>query len=124
MFTDEEIEILKNNKYVKRVSKTTITYTEEFKKEFITRYQAKIKPSKILKELGFNPCILKQDRIKSITRRCKIYATRKDGLKDRRMYNFRRPLSLEQEVIRLRQENEFLKKIDQLYMNAQEEKLK
>ena len=37
IFTEKEIEILSNNKYVKNVSIKGITYTDEFKRIFISR---------------------------------------------------------------------------------------
>lgn len=36
LFTNEEIEILSKNKYVKHVSAKGISYTEEFKRIFIS----------------------------------------------------------------------------------------
>ena len=35
LFTEEEIIILKQNKYVKKVTSKCITYTDEFKRIFI-----------------------------------------------------------------------------------------
>ena len=35
LFTEQEIIILKQNKYIKKVSSKGITYTDEFKKIFI-----------------------------------------------------------------------------------------
>ena len=37
-FTNEQVELLKKNKYVKHVSNKSITYTLEFKKLFISEY--------------------------------------------------------------------------------------
>jgi hypothetical protein len=36
LFTEKEIEILSNNPYVKSVSTKGVTYTDEFKRIFIT----------------------------------------------------------------------------------------
>ncbi len=38
LFSDEEINILSKNKYVKSVSKLEITYTSDFKILFIAKY--------------------------------------------------------------------------------------
>ena len=40
-FTDEQVELLKKNKYVKHVSNKSITYTLEFKNLFISEYGTK-----------------------------------------------------------------------------------
>ena len=40
-FTDEQVELLKKNKYVKHVSNKSITYTLEFKNLFISEYGIK-----------------------------------------------------------------------------------
>ncbi|CAI3654090.1 hypothetical protein CNEO3_90080 [Clostridium neonatale] len=37
-FSDEEVRSLSNNKYVKKVSNKSITYTNEFKIHFIAEY--------------------------------------------------------------------------------------
>ena len=37
LFTEQEIIILKQNKYIKKVSSKGITYTDEFKKIFIMK---------------------------------------------------------------------------------------
>jgi hypothetical protein len=36
LFTDKEIEILSQNRYVKKISSKGITYTDEFKRKFIS----------------------------------------------------------------------------------------
>ena len=41
LFTEEEIIILKQNKYIKKVSSKGITYTDEFKKIFIILFSKK-----------------------------------------------------------------------------------
>lgn len=40
LFTDKEIEILSQNKYVKKVSGKGVTYTGEFKRKFIVDNQS------------------------------------------------------------------------------------
>ena len=40
-FTDEQVELLKKNKYVKHVSNKSITYTLEFKELFIDQHGKK-----------------------------------------------------------------------------------
>ncbi len=48
LFSPEELELLSKNKYVKRVSNKSITYTDEFKQIFITRNGQKAYLSTIL----------------------------------------------------------------------------
>ena len=122
LFNAEQIEQLKINPYVKKASDKAITYSEEFKEEFIKRLQARDNPSKILTELGFNTKVLGKRRVSEIARRCKKYALRSDGTKDTRKFNSRRPitkdLTTEEKISKLEhknrileQENEFLKKM-------------
>ncbi len=63
LFTNEEIEILSKNKYVKNVSKKGITYTDEFKKIFITENDNGKLPRQIFEECGFDINILGMNRI-------------------------------------------------------------
>lgn len=127
IFTEKEIEILSNNQYVKAVSMNGITYTDEFKRIFISEAEKGKLPREIFEEHGFDTNILGIDRIRSSA--CRWRATyRKDGicgLQDTRKHNTGRPkeigLSIEEKYIRLevqnkllKAENELLKKIDML----------
>jgi len=127
IFTQDEIEILSSNKYVKRVSAKGITYTDEFKHIFISENE-KGKPSRsIFEECGFNIDILGMERVKSSGKRWR--AAYRDngvlGLQDTRIKNSGRPrekdLTLEEKYERLmaqnkllKAENELLKKLDML----------
>ena len=62
-FTAEQQAILQQNPYVAKVSKTTITYTEEFKKRFYDEYKAGNLRSAILRGMGFDPRVLGKKRI-------------------------------------------------------------
>lgn len=90
-FTQEQVNILKDNPYVKNVSEKAITYTEAFREEFYIRYQEEPLPSKILKELGFDPEILGQSRVYSLSKRVRKQASRKTGFKDTREDSSGRP---------------------------------
>ena len=92
--------------------------------KFIEKINKNENPKDILKELGFDTELLNKNRIKSIKRRCKLYATRIEGVKDIRKdnCNFRKPITSEREIKKLKEEIEFLKKITRLYMNSQKEK--
>lgn len=51
-FTDDQVELLKKNKYVNHVSNKSITYTLEFKNLFISEYGTK-SATVIFKKLVF-----------------------------------------------------------------------
>ena len=65
LFTEEQINILKQNKYVKKVSSKGITYTDEFKRIFIDENSKGKLPRMIFEECGFNIDIIGTQRIKS-----------------------------------------------------------
>lgn len=125
IFTQDEIEILSSNKYVKRVSAKGITYTDEFKRIFISENEKGKLPRVIFEECGFNIDILGIKRVKSSGNRWRA-AYREDGilgLQDTRTENSGRPrereLTLKEKYERLmtqnkllKAENELLKKLD------------
>lgn len=122
LFTKEEIQELSKNKYVKHVSEKGITYTQEFKEEFIKKYNNGELPTEIFRGLGFDTQIIGQKRISSCAYRFQTYNERLDGFVDKRKDSSGRPktknVSLEEQLARaqekilyLQQENEFLKKI-------------
>ncbi len=127
IFTQDEIEILSINKYVKSVSLKGITYTDEFKRIFISENEKGKFPREIFEECGFNIDILGMKRVESSGKRWRA-AYRKDGilgLQDTRIENSGRPrekdLTLEEKYERLmaqnnllKAENELLKKLDML----------
>lgn len=53
-FTDEEVKLLQSNPYVKKVTKKSIAYSEEFKQLFIDDYENGMSPSSIFKKYGFD----------------------------------------------------------------------
>lgn len=125
IFTEQEIEILKQNKYVKNVSNKGITYTDEFKIIFVTENEKGKNPSAIFQEYGFDIEILGYDRIWSASKRWRNNFKKKglDALRDTRKGNSGRPLERElsdsEKIERLKlqnkllkAENELLKKVD------------
>lgn len=115
LFTEQEIEVLKNNKYVKRVSLRGITYTDEMKNFAILKSEEGFLSTEIFELAGFNTTILGTMRIKSALIRWKK-AYKKSGamgLKDTRTEFSGRPLkrelSLEEQIERLEAKNKFLK---------------
>lgn len=127
LFSTEEIEILSKNKYVKKVSKKGITYTDEFKRLFIAENEKGKFPRDIFAECGFDINIIGLKRIHSFGSRWRS-AFRRNGveqLQDTRKYNTGRPsqkeLSLEEKYEKLQvklkllqAENELLKKLEML----------
>ena len=121
-FTDEEVKLLQSNPYVKKVTKKSIAYSEEFKQLFIDDYENGMSPSSIFKKYGFDLNVLGENRRRSFARRVKKQSKRIEGFKDIRSENSGRPLTKElseSEIIErlkhdneiLQQENIFLKRI-------------
>jgi len=122
-FTDDEVIKLKENPYVKNVSNKGITYTEEFKRVFIEKYEQGSIPSIIFTECGFDIRVLGKDRYQSAGKRWRAAYNKNGelGLADLRKENSGRPcereLSTEEKYERLKTkihllqaENELLKK--------------
>ena len=121
-FTDEQLRLLEENPYVVKVSKKSITYSEEFKELYWIDYQNGMQPIEIFKKYGFDPYALGSRRRDNFTDRLKKQAAREDGFKDTRSKNSGGPstkeLSLEEQLERLKhknkilqQENDFLKRV-------------
>lgn len=135
LFSNKDIEILSKNKYVKKVSEKGITYTDEFKKLFITENESGKVPRDIFSECGFDINIIGLERIKSSGNRWRS-AFRRNGveqLQDTRKYNTGRPtekdLSLEEKYEKLQAklkllqaENELLKKLEMLERRVKQKK--
>ncbi|MDQ7093723.1 hypothetical protein REC12_08980 [Desulfosporosinus sp. PR] len=62
-FTNEQVQQLNMNPYVKKASNKTITYSDDFKITFTKKYLEGNPPSVILREMGFNPHIRGKKRI-------------------------------------------------------------
>lgn len=121
-FTDQQVEELRKNPYVRNVTYKAITYEEEFKNLFMMEYQNGMTPSTIFQKYGFNTKILGRERIHSFTKRVKKQNNRPEGFSDTRKGNSGRPLTkdlsdkeiierLKQQNKKLKQENDFLKRI-------------
>ena len=129
-FTDEQLEVLVKNPYVKSASSKAITYTEEFKAHFVAEYAAGKIPSEILRNSGFNLRALGQKRIDSLSLRFRKMSKREEGFSDTRNGSSGRPstkhLTADEQIARLqhqvkylKQENEFLKKVNFLDRQAE-----
>ncbi len=114
LFTEQEIMILKQNKYVKRVGPKSITYTDEMKHFAIAEWELGKYSTEIFEKAGFDLRIIGSVRPKKSLDRWKA-AYKKSGvmgLKDTRKGKSGRPLkrelSLEEENMRLKAKNKFL----------------
>ncbi len=127
-FTKREIQLIKNNPYTYKVTEAQIYYTKEFKEEFWRRYQAGETPRAIVEALGYDPDMLGQSRINGLQTNIKKQANNSGGFNQgkgpRRKRKLQRELydvenkpteetlvKMQHELLYLRQEVEFLKKI-------------
>lgn len=125
-FTKREIQLIKNNPYTYKVTESQIFYTKEFKEEFWRRYQAGESPRAIVEALGYDPDMLGQYRINGLQINIQKQASRPEGFtegKGRRkgrkteLYDVETNpsdetiIKMQHEILYLRQEVEFLKKI-------------
>lgn len=114
-FTPEQVEQLRQNKYVKNVSEKAITYTEEFREVFLLEYNTGKLPSQILTEMGFDCKVLGRKRIQTISERVRKQSIRPEGFKDTRVDNpnmgrqSTRELSQEEILAKQKAEIELLK---------------
>lgn len=131
-FTDEQVELLKKNKYVKNVSNKGITYTLEFKNLFISEYGSK-PIAMIFEEAGLPVSILGRSRIDNCSKRWRKQNNERSSLEDTRECNTGRPITRDltpEEIIEkqklqietLKQENEFLRQIRRLERRYQPQK--
>lgn len=79
LFSNKDIEILSENKYVKKVSEKGITYTDEFKRLFIAENEKGKVPRDIFAECGFDIDIIGLKRIKASGSRWR-FAFRRNGI--------------------------------------------
>lgn len=114
LFTEDDIKTLKRNPYVKSVTSKGITYTDEFKRRFITENEKGKLPLDIFSEHNFNIEMIGKKRIQSAGKRWrKAYKENGIvGLQDTRKHNTGRPsvedLSAEEKLKRLEAENRLL----------------
>ncbi len=122
-FTDEQMELLRENPYTFRVTPSTLYLTREFKALFYEEYQSGKAPRDILEEHGYPVSILGNQRIWGITSTIKKQANRPEGFSEgspSQPLQYRSPASeagtkeeihyLQTKVEYLRQEIEYLKK--------------
>lgn len=97
LFTKENIELLSKNKYVKKVSEKSITYTDEFKVLFVAERRNGKLPTHIFQKAGFDVDIIGKYRIWCASKRwCNNYNEGGElRLRDNRKFNSGRSLKRE-----------------------------
>ena len=122
-YTKKELKELNANPYTLKATKNKISHTVEFKQIFWTKYQAGMSPRKILEELGYNPKMFEQKRIDSLVQHIKKQALSGNGFTEGANRTQRVKIvsneeftpesfaQMQHEVLYLKQEVEFLKKI-------------
>ena len=122
-YTKKEMKELLKNPYTLKVTKNQLSHTAEFKKVFWTKYQAGESTRKILTDLGYDINMFEQKRIDSLVQRIKKQALSGKGFTEG--YNRTKRMKMvsneemtpesfaqmQHEVLYLKQEVEFLKKI-------------
>ena len=68
-FTPKQIQVLKTNPYVKNVSEKSITYSDEFKRHFVSESLDSKTTKQIFFEAGFDLEMLGESRIKAFSKK-------------------------------------------------------
>lgn len=124
-YTQKEMKDLLKNPYTLKVTKHTLSHTAKFKEDFWISYQAGNTPKKIIADMGYNPEMFGQKRIDSLVQHIKKEALSGNGFSEGPNRTKRVPLKkvetelsenlninqMQHELLYLRQEVEFLKKI-------------
>lgn len=124
-FTDEEVKVLRENKYTAFVSNSSIRFTLEFKEMFLEKKKEGVPARRIFLEAGYDVDILGTSRIKNLSKRIPKEASAPCGLHEgyhihrkrsedadySRMAPEEAMAAMQREIVYLRQELDFIKKI-------------
>lgn len=125
-YTPKQIKKLEANPYTLKVTKNKLYFTIKFKEDFWINYQAGNAPRKILSDLGYDLEYFGQKQIDSIVQRIKKEALSGNGFREGENRERRIPVKatnreelsspqsierMQNELLYLRQEVEFLKRI-------------
>lgn len=125
-YTAKQIKELTKNPYVFKATKHKLYYTAKFKEDFWISYQAGNTPRKILTDFGFDLSMFGQKQIDSLVQHIKKQALSGNGFTEgenrQRRISIKTPSEgtlispqsiehMQNELLYLRQEVEFLKKI-------------
>ena len=129
IFTDNEIEILAANKFTARVTKRQISYTLEFQNLFLVMYDEQGKTCReIFTELGYDVEILGKSRVHTypkllreklkntgcIRKRTRERVAPPTNIDYNTMPSIKSVAAMQHELLYLRQQLDFLKKITDL----------
>ena len=125
-FTEEQIKKLKKNPYTFKITKNKLYFTAKFKEDFWISYQAGNAPRKVMQDLGYDLSMVTQKQIDNYVQRIKREALSGEGFREGENRQRRIPMKatdekelsspktierMQNELLYLRQEVEFLKKI-------------
>lgn len=125
-YTPKQIKELKANPYTFKVTKNKLYFTSRFKEDFWNSYQAGNAPRKILKDFGYDLEHFGQKQIDDLVQRIRRQALSGNGFTEGENRQRRVPVKaaseeelsspqsierMKNELLYLRQEVEFLKKI-------------
>ena len=128
-FTQEEMDIIRQNPYVVNVSPTKITYSLAFKKFALEQAQLGLTSTQIFPKAGFDTAMLGKTRMISALKKFKREAASPEGLREPKGKSREERLAafakedfekkhtkaaireLQKKIVHLEQEIEFLKKI-------------
>lgn len=94
-FSEEQIQQLQDNPYIKRITSKAITYSEEFRMHFLLEYNQGKLPTQIFREANISPEIVGKQRIGTFASRVRKMNERPEGITDLRGQNSGRPRTKE-----------------------------
>ena len=125
-YSDKEIKLLEKNPYTYKITEHKLYFTKKFKEDFWIRYQAGDAPRRIMSDLGYDLEMFTQKQIDNYVQRIKREAISGRGFTEGENRSKRIPMKdpgirgdvdspsmerMQNELLYLRQEVEFLKKI-------------
>ena len=128
LFTDAQVNKLRKNKWIKKITNKGITYTDEFKYKLVKDCENYKKfPQDVFRECNIDPEIVGESRIHNCAYRWRIQFSKTGELKDTRIDNDGRPIErelsdkeklerAEAKIKLLEAENELLKKNELIEM--------
>ena len=138
-YTDEQVKILSQNPYTHVAMPNKVTFTLEFKEFFVNQVKHHgLSTTKILKAAGYDPSLFTRAAIDNIRRRILAEASSPEGLKPprglsqaerteafaKKNLDAQRTSTsikeMQQRIVHLEQQVEFLKKIQNIYLHPPE----
>lgn len=128
LFTKEQIRVLSENPFTEFVSESTLRFTLEFKKVFVDSLNSGKPIRDIFTDAGYDPTILGKSRMKSFSHRMHVEVKSDAGFHSNYKERKRHPdladyssmtqkdamIHMQNEILYLHQELEFIKKIIEL----------